>query len=57
MTNHTRFQPVDKRTAWTLLQQHVPDAAADVPELAQRFGIDAIEVEAPDGHTYQWKRQ
>ena len=44
-----------KREAWDALQQHTPELIPFVRELAERFGIDAVEVEA-DGERIAWHR-
>ena len=49
-------QYVDKATIWRLLQEQVPDAAADVGELAEKMGIEEIEVTGADGNRYVWRR-
>ena len=44
-----------KREAWQALQQHTPELTPLVHELAERFGIDAVEVEA-GGERIVWRR-
>ena len=44
-----------KREAWDALQEHTPEAIPLVHELAERFGIDAVEVEA-GGERIVWRR-
>ena len=44
-----------KREAWDALQQHTPELIPLVHELAERFGIDAVEVEVV-GERIVWRR-
>ena len=51
------MKPVNNRTMYQLLQQHVPAAACDIGEWAERFGLASIEVRTHDGERYLWRNQ
>ena len=51
------MKQVNNRTMYQLLQQHVPDAAADIGEWAEAFGLASVEVHTHDGESYQWRNQ
>jgi len=41
-----------------MLQDRVPEAAADVPTLAESFGVDAIAIQDNEtGERYVWRNQ
>lgn len=45
----------NKRAAWQALLHHTPEAEPLVRDLAARFGIDGVRVEA-DGRVWEWRK-